>query len=108
MDTGTTKQGHHTRGKYGKATSRAAVQRSTTFVIKQIKAQHPDFALFQEIDTNSTRSYHVNQVRRVAAAFPHLGRVFASNFHSAYLLVPPTDPHGMVRSGLLTLSRYQV
>ena len=108
MDTGTAKQGHHTRGKYGKATSRAAVQRSTTFVIKQIKAQHPDFALFQEIDTNSTRSYHVNQVRRVAAAFPHLGRVFASNFHSAYLLVPLTDPHGTVRSGLLTLSRYQV
>ena len=108
MDTGETKQGKKTRGKYGTARSKAAVLKSTRFVIKEIKKQRPDFALFQEIDTNSTRSFHVNQVKMVEAAFPHLAGVFASNFHSAYLIVPPTNPHGKVRSGLLTLSCFKI
>lgn len=64
--------------------------------------------LFQEIDTNSTRSYHVNQVKMVEQHFLQMGHIFASNFHSAFLAVPPTDPHGFVRSGILTMSGYHV
>lgn len=110
MDTGQYKPGFRggkkTRGKYGKAVSKAAVLESTKGVAKTIRRQHADFMFFQEIDTNSTRSYHVNQVQRMERAFPGAGHVFAKNFHEAYILLPLQDPHGAVQSGILTLSRY--
>lgn len=108
MDTGETKDGHHTRGKYGTAVSKQAEIQSTNYALKVIKKQHPDFALFQEIDTNSTRSFHVNQVQRAKQLFPNLASTFALNFHSGYLAVPLNNPHGKVRSGLLTLTGYQI
>lgn len=100
--------GKKTRGKYGKAVSKQAVLDSTNGVARTIKRQQADFMLFQEIDTNSTRSYHVNQVRRMEQAFPEAGHVFAKNFHQPYILVPPQDPHGAVQSGILTISRYHI
>lgn len=112
MDNGQYKPGFRggkkTRGKSGKAVSKQAVLDSTNGVAKTIRNQHADFMLFQEIDTNSTRSYHVNQVKHMEAAFPGAGHIFAKNFHEAYILVPPQDPHGAVQSGILTLSRYHV
>lgn len=108
MDTGETKSGKKTRGKYGTARSKAAELKSTRYALKVIKAQHPDLALFQEIDTNSTRSYHVNQVTKAEQKFPSLASVFASNFHSAFIILPITNPHGMVNSGLLTLANFKI
>lgn len=33
---------------------------------------------------------------------------FASNFHSAFLAVPLNNPHGTVRSGVLSMSKYKM
>jgi hypothetical protein len=108
MDKGELKNGTKTRGKRGTAVSKATVLNDTKGVVKVMQTQHPDFMLFQEIDTNSTRSKHVNQVRILEQSFKGYGHVFANNFHSAFLMWPLTDPHGSVQSGLLTLSRYQI
>lgn len=108
MDAGELKSGTKTRGKYGTARSKAVVLTDTKGVERVMHAQQADFMLFQEIDTNSTRSKHVNQVRMVENKFHGYGHVFANNFHSAFLMWPLTDPHGSVQSGLLTLSRYHI
>jgi endonuclease/exonuclease/phosphatase family metal-dependent hydrolase len=108
MDSGELKNGQKLHGHRGTAISKQAVLASTNGVIATMKREHPDFMFFQEIDTNSTRSFHVNQVQKVKASFPHDSANFASNFHSAYLAVPPTNPHGIVRSGLLSMSRYHL
>ena len=108
MDAGELKSGTKTRGKYGTARSKAVVLTDTKGVEKVMQAQQADFMLFQEIDTNSTRSKHVNQVRMVENKFHGYGYVFANNFHSAFLMWPLTDPHGSVQSGLLKLSRYHI
>lgn len=108
MDSGELKNGKKLHGTRGTAISKQAVLDSTNGVINTMQKQKPDFMFFQEIDTNSTRSFHVNQVKRVSAAFPQMSHVFASNFHSSYLIVPPWNPHGTVRSGLLSMSRFNM
>ena len=108
MDTGKMKDGTKTQGKYGKAESNAAVLQNTNGAIKTMEKVKADFMLFQEIDTNSSRSYHVNQVQKMSQNFSNYEEIFANNFHSPYLLYPLNDPHGVVQSGLLQLSKYSV
>lgn len=108
MDTGEMKDGTKTQGKYGTAKSKSIVLKDTNGVIQTVKKENPDFMLFQEIDTNSTRSFHVNQVQRVENSLNDYGNVFANNFHSAFLFYPFNNPHGAVQSGLFTLSKYNI
>jgi endonuclease/exonuclease/phosphatase family metal-dependent hydrolase len=69
---------------------------------------HLDFMLIQEVDTDSTRSHHVNQKTILEQYFSEMQSVFASNYHSAYLMYPLPEPHGASNSGLLTLSNYKI
>lgn len=108
MDSGELKDGTKLRGTRGTAFSKKAVLASTNGVIATLKKQKADFMLFQEIDTNSTRSYHVSQVKKVDQAFRGYGNTFASNFHAAFIALPLNNPHGTVRSGLLSLSKYRM
>ena len=71
----------------------------------------PDVVLFQEVDTDSTRSWHIDEARMIRELFEREGdwdSVFAQNYHSAYLMVPLTKPHGKSNSGLLTMSRMDI
>ena len=108
MDTGKMKDGTKTQGKYGKAKNKAAVLKNTNGEINAMKKINADFMLFQEIDIDSSRSYHVNQVKKMSQNFANYEKIFANNFHSPYLLYPLNDPHGAVQSGLLSLSKYPV
>lgn len=108
MDTGKMKDGTKTQGKYGKAENEAAVLQNTNGEINTMKKINADFMLFQEIDVDSSRSYHVNQVKKMSQNFANYEEIFANNFHSPYLLYPLNDPHGAVQSGLLSLSKYPV
>lgn len=96
------------RGHRGTVISKQAVLDSTNGVIQTMKKQNPDFMFFQEIDTDSTHSFHVNQVKKVEDDFQKMDSTFASNFHSAFLAVPLNNPHGTVRSGLLSMSKYKM
>ena len=108
MDKGELKNGTKTQGTRGTAFSKQAVLDSTNGIIKTMKKLNPDFMLFQEIDTHSTRSHYVNQVKMVEEHFNDYDYTFANNFHSAYLLWPLNDPHGSVQSGLLSMSKYDM
>lgn len=71
----------------------------------------PDFVLFQEVDLDSTRSWHVDQVKMINEAFSEHGKydsVCAINYDSAYLFYPLTKPHGKSLSGILTESAFNV
>ncbi|MBQ6811419.1 MAG: endonuclease/exonuclease/phosphatase family protein [Firmicutes bacterium] len=68
----------------------------------------PDFILFQEVDFDSTRSYHVDQKAMLCDAFDGYDEVFAVNYHSAFLMYPFTEPHGASNSGILTMSQSDV
>ena len=66
----------------------------------------PDFALFQEVDLDSTRSHHINEYGMLKEFFPAQNTTFAVNYDSAYLMVPPWEPHGKSLSGMAVFSSY--
>ena len=71
-------------------------------------SKDPDFAMIEEVDLNSTRSYHVNEYNILKDCFPDYYYVFAQNYDSAFLFYPFTQPHGSSKSGIGLFSRYPV
>ena len=108
MDEGYMADGTKVVGKSGKAESKESVIEATDGVITEIQNQNVDFAFYQEVDTNSTRSHHVNQNEMICEAFSNYDNVHAINYHSAYLFYPFSDPIGKSNSGLTTLSKYKI
>ena len=68
----------------------------------------PDFVLFQEVDFDSTRSYHVDQSKLIADSFKDHCFTTAVNYHSSFLMYPILKPHGSSNSEIMTLSRYSI
>lgn len=101
--------GTHMQGEHGIAVSKESVIACTEGAISVLKQYDPDFVLLQEVDTDSTRSYQVNQRKAIDDAFASgYSHVFASNFHSAFLAYPIPEMHGIVNAGLLMESRCTV
>lgn len=71
-------------------------------------AENADFYLFQEVDLNSTRSYHVDESEIITAALPDYNRNFAVNYDSAFLFYPLLEPHGKSLAGISTYSKFPV
>ena len=95
-------------GKYSRAIDKQHVLDDVEGAIKTIQNEEVDFAYFQEVDTDSTRSYHVNQEEMIEEAFAEFESVFAVNYHSAYLFYPINEPHGKSNAGILSLSKYRI
>ncbi len=108
MDEGITLDGKKLQGKYGKAISKDNVLKNTNGSIEILDYLNTDFMLLQEVDTNSSRSYNVNQSKMIAEYFSDYSSTFASNFHSGFLPYPIHDMHGVVNSGIQTLSKYNI
>ncbi|MGM9566871.1 MAG: endonuclease/exonuclease/phosphatase family protein [Clostridia bacterium] len=95
-------------GESSRAESKSSVENCISGISGNIRAYDPDFVFFQEVDTDSTRSYHVDERAMLSGDFSGYSEVFAVNYHSAYLMVPLTEPHGRSNSGILTLSRAEI
>ena len=108
MDEGMTKDGKPTVGIHSVAASRESVEACTNGAIGTLQSLNPDFLLLQEVDTDSTRSYNVNQKSAFENAFPAFSSAFAVNFHSGYLAYPIGEPHGIVNAGLLLMGDARV
>lgn len=95
-------------GTQSRAFSKNAVIANTNGVMQKLKELNADFMLLQEVDFGSTRSYQVDQRQMILSAFPEKTSVFAVNYDSPYLFYPITSPHGSSKSGILTLSGYEI
>ena len=67
-----------------------------------------DFVLVQEVDEYGTRSHHVNQRAMLESGKPLWSTVFAQNYDSSYLFYPFHQPIGANRSGMMTMSRFEI
>ena len=90
------------------AESEESVKMCVNDAIDTIREHNADFMLIQEVDFDSTRSYHIDQRKMLQEAFPGYSSVFAVNYDSAFLMYPFNEPHGASRAGIMTLSRYNV
>lgn len=95
-------------GTESRARSAEEATRNVTSAVDITKGYDPDFILFQELDVDSTRAYHVNEYQLAANAFLNYDNVLAINFDSPYLFWPLIRPHGKTLSGIVTLSRYEI
>ena len=95
-------------GEHSRALSKDAVFHNTNGAVDVISKTNPDLVLLQEVDTDGTRSYHVNQKNLIADRFSGFDSVFAENYDSPYFLYPLHEPIGANKSGILTLSRFDI
>jgi len=95
-------------GKYSRAFSKQAATDNMTAMAARVAELDPDFAIIQEVDINSTRSYHLDE--RVFLTEKLTGHTydFAQNFDSPYLFYPIFCPHGKAVSGIMTFSKYNI
>ncbi len=95
-------------GKESRARSKESCKENVQGAADLVAALNPDFVLFQEVDLNSTRSYHIDQYELLREAFPKFSSVKAINYDSAYLYYPLIKPHGKSLSGLAAFSKYNI
>jgi len=65
-----------------------------------------DFIMLQEVDLDSKRSYHFNMQEIIGEHFHNYGNFFAMNYKVDFVPIPLKEPMGKVRSGLLTLTKF--
>lgn len=95
-------------GKESWARSKESVNDCITAGALTAKGYNPDFVFFQEVDFDSTRSYHIDESKIILQQFEDYAYTTAVNYHSAFLMYPLTKPHGASKSEIMTLSRYAV
>ncbi len=108
MDSGEMEDGTSVSGSESRAKNKEVVLENIDKLIDVLRENDPDFICLQEVDIDSTRAHHVNQVEKIRESFHSHSSVFDMNLHSPYLFYPITEPHGSVTSGLLSLSKYRM
>ena len=97
-------------GKESRARSGQAVDENMRGEVSLVKDLSPDFALFQEVDIDGTRSWHIAEDAYLSDVMENseFNEVFAQNYDSPYLFYPLINPHGANQSGIVTLSRHPI
>ena len=65
------------------------------------------FILLQEVDQKSKRSYKFDQTKALYEQLDYPFHFYALNYKSFFVPIPPLNPMGKVRSGLLSFSKYE-
>lgn len=95
-------------GKSSWAKSRESVIETVQGAAELVDGIDPDFIMMQEIDVNSTRSYHVDQYEQLNETFDDYYSSFAVNYDSAFLAYPLTQPHGKCYAGIALYAKYPI
>lgn len=90
------------------AWSEERLKKNLTAMTKYLKKKKPDILLLQEVDMNSTRTYHVDETETVSEALPSASSVYAVNYDSPFLFYPFGQPHGKSLSGIMTLANFKI
>jgi len=61
----------------------------------------------QEVDTDSKRSYEIDEYETIAGHLESYSGSFAVNYDVFFVPVPPSSPMGKVNSGIATLGKYK-
>lgn len=83
-------------------------EKNLSTIITMLRKNNPDFLTVQEIDIDSHRSFHINQVEGIAKSLKYHAIAYAPNFTKKYVPFPywPPSAHwGRVNSGQVLFSR---
>ena len=91
-------------GEQSRAWSEERLDKNMKAISTLLKEQNADFYFVQEVDFDSTRSYHFDERNYLTQALTNKSYTFAQNFDSPYLFYPFLSPHGIAISGIMTFS----
>lgn len=96
-------------GEESRARSKEAVVENVSGSVGAAAGQNPDILLLQEVDTDGTRSWHVDEkeviIRELAKhEMEDVDYTYAQNYDSPYLFYPVLQPHGSNKAGIVTVS----
>lgn len=77
-------------------------------IARLIREENAEFLLIQEVDLDSTRSYHVNEADVLFNEVPGYSMTRAQNYDSPFLMYPFYQPHGASKSALMTGSVFSI
>lgn len=95
-------------GKESWARSKEDLDRDMRHIAGELKEEKADLYLVQEVDIDSTRTYHVDEREYIIKELPGYAHTFAQNYDSPFLMYPFYQPHGASKSGILTFSKYDI
>ena len=94
-------------GESTRPSSSSVVNAYMTGIASELKRLHADIIFLQEVDTNSKRSYGIDQFSFYERILETPGD-FAYNFKSIYTPYPLNDMLGKVSSGLAVFTKFKV
>lgn len=93
-------------GKQVQPDSKEVIIKNIEGIKEQLKNHNTDVVFLQEVDVDSKRSYHVNEVKELWNSYGGtLG--YATNFRCAFIPYP-WPPVGKVDGGIVTLNKFEV
>lgn len=95
-------------GDRARAWSESRLDNNLRNIARVLREADADLYLIQEIDTDSTRSYHIDERPYLVDALDGTAYTFAQNYDSPFLAYPVTQMFGKARSGLMTFSKAPV
>ncbi|GGE82544.1 endonuclease/exonuclease/phosphatase family protein [Priestia taiwanensis] len=95
-------------GEMSRSESKEKTEENMKHIGEYLKQADPSFALLQEIDVDSYRSFHVNEVKYLQDILTSHSSVFGLNYKVPWVPVPVFDPMGGAHSGVLTFSKYEM
>ncbi|MCM1991600.1 endonuclease/exonuclease/phosphatase family protein [Oceanirhabdus seepicola] len=95
-------------GTGSRASSKEKVLSNIASITSLLQETENDFILLQEVDLDSTRTYHINEQEKFSESFSDYSDTYAVNYDVPWVPVPITKPMGNVNSGLVTLSKYKI
>ena len=95
-------------GKGVNPTSQDAVKQNMLGIEEILREQDADVLLLQEVDTDSKRSFHLNQWLQYEYDLADYETRYAMNYSCDYVPYPLEDRIGEVHSGIATYSRYDI
>lgn len=73
-----------------------------------LKNKNSDFFFVQEVDEKATRSYYIDERQRINEKLDKYSNTYAYNYKVLWVPVPLRRPHGYVRAGLSSFSKYDI
>lgn len=95
-------------GKGVNPTSQKTVERNMIGIEDILSEQNADILLLQEVDTDSKRSFHLNQWLQYEHDLADYETRYALNYSCDYVPYPLKDRIGEVHSGIATYSRFDI
>lgn len=95
-------------GKMSRSYSKEKTYENIDGVGNYLKNKDSDFYFVQEIDEKSTRTYYIDERERINEKLEKYSNSYAYNYKVLWVPVPVRKPHGYVRAGLSSYSKYNI